>query len=41
MTVLQNTQRIIIFMELLVLVVVTVFLTIRLIKKKIDLSPPN
>jgi hypothetical protein len=40
LTTLQNSQRIIVFMEFFTLLMVLVFLTIRLIKKKIDSSSP-
>jgi hypothetical protein len=38
-TLLQNSQRGTIFMWLFTLVMVLVFLTIRIIKRKIDLQP--
>jgi len=38
-TVLQNVQRGIIFVQALMLALVTSFLTIKLIKKRIDLKP--
>lgn len=41
LTVLQNSQRITILMFFFTLLMVIILLTIRIIKKKIDLNPPQ